>query len=68
MARSSRRTETELADLEQGWPEICEFYDREVQVLKTVIVLPTYKEKHVAKVTFKDSVEGVCCLDCVPEN
>ena len=33
-----------------------------------MIVLPTYKEKHVAKVTFKDSVEGVCCLDCVPEN
>ena len=48
-------------------PEICEFCKREVQALKRVIVLLTREEKRVAEVTFRESVEGVCCLYCLPE-
>lgn len=49
-------------------PEICEFCRREVEALERVIVLLTLKEKRVAAVTFRESVEGVCCLECAPED
>ena len=48
-------------------PEICEFCKREVQALERVIVLLTREEKRVAEVSFRESIEGVCCMDCVPD-
>ncbi len=48
-------------------PEICEFCRREVQALERVIVLLTREEKRAAAVTFRESVEGVYCLGCAPE-
>ena len=48
-------------------PEICESCRHEVQALERVIVLLDYTEKRVAEVTFRESVEGVCCMNCVPE-
>lgn len=48
-------------------PEICESCRREVQALERVIVLSTLEEKRVAQVTFRESVEGVRCVDCAPE-
>jgi hypothetical protein len=48
-------------------PELCEFCRREVQALERVIVLLSLEEKRVAQVSFRESVEGVCCMDCAPE-
>ena len=48
-------------------PEICEFCKREVQALERVIVLLTREEKRVAEVSFRESIEGVRCMDCVPD-
>ena len=47
-------------------PEICESCRREVQALERMIVLLASEEKRVARVTFRESVEGMCCLDCAP--
>jgi hypothetical protein len=49
-------------------PEICEACRREVQALERVIVLLTREEKRAAAVSFRESVEGVRCLDCAPKN
>ena len=46
-------------------PEMREFC-RRVQALERVIVLLTREEKRRAPVTFRESVEGVRCLDCAP--
>ncbi|MDP9439885.1 MAG: hypothetical protein M3P49_14280 [Actinomycetota bacterium] len=48
-------------------PEIRESCRREVQALERVIVLLSGEEKRVAAVTFRESVEGVRCLDCAPD-
>lgn len=48
-------------------PEICEICRREVQALERVIVLLTREEKRVAEVTFRESVEGVYCMECALE-
>lgn len=48
-------------------PETGEFCRREVQALERVIVLLTREEKRVAAVSFRESVEGVRCMDCVPK-
>ena len=48
-------------------PEICKFCRREVQALERVIVLLTREEKRVAEVIFRESVKGVCCMVCMPE-
>jgi len=39
-----------------------------VQALERVIVLLTREEKRVAEVTFRESVEGVYCMVCAPED
>ena len=40
-----------------------------MQALERVVVLLTQEEKRVAAVSFRDSVvEGVCCMDCAPED
>lgn len=49
-------------------PEICEYCRREVQALEWGIVLLTREEKRAISVTFSESVEGVRCVDCVPED
>ena len=49
-------------------PEICESCRREVQALERVVVALTREEKRVARVTFRESVQGVRCVDCVPED
>ena len=49
-------------------PEICEACGREVRPLERVIVLLTQQEKRAARVTFRESVEGVRCMDCVSED
>ena len=48
-------------------PGICESCRREVGALERVIVLLTDEEKRAARVTFRESVEGVRCLDCAPD-
>jgi ribosome-binding protein aMBF1 (putative translation factor) len=47
-------------------PEICELCRREVEALERVIVLSTREEKRVAAVSFRESVQGVRCMDCSP--
>ena len=49
-------------------PEICERCRREVQPSERVIVLSNEQEKRAARVTFRESVEGVRCLDCAHED
>ena len=49
-------------------PEICEFCRREMQALERVIVLVTQEKKRAARVTFRESVGGVRCLDCAAKD
>ena len=48
-------------------PEICEECRREVGALERVVVLLTDEEKRAARVSFRESVEGVRCMDCAPD-
>ena len=49
-------------------PEICESCRREVGALERVVVLLTREEKRAARVSFRESVGGVRCMGCVPED
>jgi hypothetical protein len=48
-------------------PEYCEERGREIRTLERCVVIATGAEKRAGEVTFRESVEGVRCLSCAPE-